>query len=92
MVVVKATINIPRQTKYTLVSSVFRYHLLRFLRPASMDGEMLPNLDEVAISPQVSCKNSSTGMVRQTVGCEDVENDCWALAGSCRLIKRNNKR
>lgn len=41
-----------------------------------MDDEMLLNFDEVAISPQVSCKNSSTGMVRQTVGCKDVENDC----------------
>jgi hypothetical protein len=37
-----------------------------------MDDEMLLNFDEAVISPQVSCKNSSTRMVRQTVGCKNV--------------------
>jgi hypothetical protein len=57
-----------------------------------MDDERLLNFDEAAISPQVSCKNSSTGMVHQTVGCEDAEKDCWAFAGSYRLIKEEITR
>ena len=71
------------QMKYTFVSSTLQYHFCRFANPASIALVMSLNWLCLAIFSQLSCMNSRTGIACHPVGFLELENVCWALAGSC---------
>src|SRR3954454_8162028 len=82
---------IPRHIKYASVSSVLRYHLFIFARPLRMASATSLNLPTMIMFSQLSCRNSRTGIVRQTVGELTVEKVWCAFAGSWRSIRGCNK-
>ena len=79
----RLTDDIPMQMKYASVSLTLRYHFFKLSNPASIAYVMSSNLSCLAIFSHDSSMNSRTRIVCHTVGSLELENVCWALAGSC---------
>lgn len=74
--------NIPRQIKNASVSLTLRYHLSMFSIPLHIACLTSENFSFSAMFSHDCKRNSRTGIVRHTVGSIELENVCFAVAGS----------
>ena len=84
-------VDLQRQIKYVSVLLTFPWYLLRLSRPLWIASLTSENLGRSAILVQVSFKNSKTGIVRKALGSFELENVCFALAGSLKPWTVRNK-
>ena len=81
-------LDVPRQIKYAAdVLSTWRYHFFKLSIPSCNASFTSRNLGWGIMDSQCLMRNSSNGMIRQTVGERSFENVCWTSNGSCLIFQ-----